>query len=78
VPALVNEILGGGQSLIGSLPFASIKCPFHHVRQGRGVRIVVGNTNIATDASRQAIMKAIARARSWYEQTTTGEANSID
>lgn len=77
VPALVNVILGRGQSLIGFPPFASIECPFHHIRQGRAVRIVVGNTNIATDASRQAIMKAIARARRWYEQITTGEISSI-
>jgi hypothetical protein len=35
------------------------------------------NTNITTEASRQAILKAIARARLWYEQLTTGEAGSI-
>jgi hypothetical protein len=41
------------------------------------VRLVVGDTNITTDASRQAILKAIARARRWYEQITTGAAESI-
>ena len=62
---------------IGLPPIASIECPFRHVRQGRALRLIVGNTNITTDASRQAILKAIARARLWYEQITTGQARSI-
>ena len=49
--------------------------PFVH--DGRAQRLIVGNTNITTEASRQAILKAIARARLWYEQLTTGEAGSI-
>ena len=77
VPALVNEILGGGQIVIGFPPFASVECPFRHVRQGRAIRLVVGDTSITTDASRQAILKAIARTRHWYEQITTGKARSI-
>ncbi len=76
-PALVNEILGGAASTAGLLPIASIDCPFRHVRQGRAVRLVVGDTNITTDASRQAILKAIARARRWYEQITRGETGSV-
>jgi DNA invertase Pin-like site-specific DNA recombinase len=56
---------------------ASIECPFRHIPQGRALRLIVGNTNITTEASRQAILKAIARARLWYEQLTTGEAGSI-
>jgi hypothetical protein len=55
----------------------SIECPFRHIPQGRALRLIVGNTNITTEASRQAILKAIARARLWYEQLTTGEAGSI-
>jgi site-specific DNA recombinase len=77
LPALVNEILGGGEIAIGVPQIVSIECPFRHVRQGRAVRLVVGDTNITTDASRQAILKAIARARLWYEQITTGQARSI-
>ncbi len=77
VPALLNEILGGGEPAIDLPQIASIECPFRHVRQGRAVRLIVGNTNITTDASRQAILKAIARARQWYEQITTGKATSI-
>ncbi len=56
---------------------ASIECPFRHIPQGRALRLIVGNTNITTDASRQAILKAIARVRLWYEQLTTGDAVSI-
>ena len=61
--SLVNEILGGAASIACLLPIASIECPFRHVRQGRAVRLVVGNANLTTDASRKAILKAIARAR---------------
>jgi hypothetical protein len=79
VPALVNEIFGaGGGSTAGLLPIAVIECPFHHVRQGRAVRLVVGNTSLTTYASRMAILKAIARARRWYEQITSGEVSSIE
>jgi hypothetical protein len=77
VPALVNEIFGGDQPGIGFPPFASVECSIRHVQQGRALRLIVGNTSITTDASRQAILKAIARARQWYEQITTGKATNI-
>ena len=77
VLALVNEILGGKSPTLGLTKTASIECPFRHVRQGRAVRLVVGNSSLTTDASRNAILKAIARARRWYEQLTTGEAESV-
>jgi hypothetical protein len=51
--------------------------PLPPYSQGRALRLIVGNTNITTEASRQAIFKAVARARLWYEQLTTGEAGSI-
>ena len=56
---------------------ASIECPFRHISQGRALRLIVGNTNITTEASRQAILKAIARAHHCYEQITTGKATNI-
>jgi len=77
VPELLKEILGGDRFSIDLPQIASIECPFRHVRQGRAVRLVVGDTNITTDASRQAILKAIARARRWYEQITTGKSSNI-
>lgn len=39
--------------------------------------MIGGDTNITTDASRQVILKVIARVRLWYEQLTTGDAVSI-
>jgi hypothetical protein len=77
VPALVNEILGGKSPTLGLTQTASIECPFRHVRQGRAVRLVVGESSLTSDASRKAILKAIARARTWYQQLTTGEAESV-
>ncbi|MGC1363626.1 MAG: zinc ribbon domain-containing protein, partial [Silvibacterium sp.] len=74
VPALVNEILGGKSPTLILTKTASIECPFRHVR---AVRLVVGESSLTTDASRKAILKAIARARNWYEQLTTGEAESV-
>ncbi|MGA3333167.1 MAG: hypothetical protein ABSC62_03270 [Terracidiphilus sp.] len=56
---------------------SSIECPFRHIPQGRALRLIVGNTNITTEASGQAILKAIARARQWYEQIATGKATNI-
>jgi len=38
---------------------------------------VLGEASLTTDASRQAILKAIARARCWYDQLTRGEVDSI-
>jgi DNA invertase Pin-like site-specific DNA recombinase len=77
VPALINEILGASSIPIAIPQNASIECPFHHVRQGRALRLIIANTSITTDASRRAIIKAIARARTWYEQITSGEISSI-
>jgi len=64
------------------LPFnlpsiATIDCPFRHIPQGRALRLIVGNSQTTTDASRQAIPKAIARARRWYEQIIEGEVTGL-
>jgi hypothetical protein len=86
---LIQQLLGknavntrGGDTPVPPQPHlrlvASIECPFRHISQGRALRLIVGNTNITTEASRQAILKAIARARLWYEQLTTGEASIIE
>ncbi len=77
LPAVVNEILGSDSSAAGLPPIASLDCAFRHVQQGRALRLIIGDTSITSDASRQAILKAIARARHWYEQITTGQARSI-
>ena len=77
IPALVTEILGSGLSAPGLPLIATIETHFRHVQRGHALRLVVGNTNITTEASRVSILKAIARARLWYEQITKGEARSI-
>ena len=77
VPAIVHEILGPDPAATGLPPFASLDCAFRHIQQGRALRLIIGETSITTDASRQAILTAIARARRWYEQITTGEARSV-
>ncbi len=77
VPALINEVLSTRANTTGLPQIVSIDCPFRHVRQGRAVRLVVGDANLTTDASRRAILRAIARARHWYEQLTTGQAASL-
>jgi hypothetical protein len=90
VPQFIQQLLGNnastadnraGNTTVPSQDHlqlsASIECPFRHISQGRALRLIVGNTNITTEASRQAILKAIARARLWYEQLTTGKAGSI-
>jgi site-specific DNA recombinase len=56
---------------------ASIECAFRHVSQGKSIRLIVGNSQITTEASRLAILKAIARARLWYEQLIEGVAPSV-
>jgi len=76
VPAVVSEILGSDLAA-GLPPIASLNCTFRHVQQGRALRLVIGDTRITTDASRHAILKAIARARHWYAQITTGQVRSI-
>ena len=90
VPQFIQQLLGNNTSMADSRAgnttgtpqahlqlIASIECPFRHIPQGRALRLIVGDTNITTQASRQAILKAVARARLWYEQLTTGEAGSI-
>lgn len=89
VPQFIQQLLGnnpddsqGGNTTVPPQAHlqlvVSIECPFRHISQGRALRLIVGNTNITTEVSRQAILKAIARARLWYEQLTTGEASSIE
>jgi len=77
LPALIYEIPGTGSLPISVPQNTSIECPFHHVEQGRALRLIIANTSITTDASRQAIIKAIARVRTWYEFIVSGETSSI-
>ncbi len=39
--------------------------------------MIIAGATVTSEASRQAVLKAIARARTWYEQLTTGKTGSI-
>ncbi len=89
VPKLIQQLTGSDASFTGgpanqkqALPFyvppiATIDCPFRHVPQRRALRLIVGSKQITTDSNRQAILKAIARARRWYEQIIAGEVTGL-
>jgi hypothetical protein len=88
VPQLIQQLTSStsfaGNAVDGARPtpaglphIAAIDCPFRHVPQGRALRLIVGSNQITTDASRQAILKAIARARRWYEQIVAGDVTGL-
>jgi site-specific DNA recombinase len=54
-----------------------LTCPFRFVRHGKALRLIIGNDQAPPVASSAAILKAVARARLWYDQIVTGEAASI-
>jgi hypothetical protein len=47
------------------------------VSQGKAICIVLGNDRPASTESTAAIIKAVARARMWYDEIVAGEVNSI-
>lgn len=51
--------------------------PFRHAPQGKALKLVIGNGGNDSSASSQAIAKAIARARSWYELIVAGNATGL-
>jgi hypothetical protein len=55
----------------------SLSAPFRHVVQGKAVKLVIGNGLSQSSASREAIVKAIARARSWYELIVEGRVSGL-
>jgi DNA invertase Pin-like site-specific DNA recombinase len=89
IPQLIQQITGSAASTTSTPatkslttplslpPLATINCAFRHIPQGRALRLIVGSNQITTDASRQAIPKAIARARRWYEQIIAGEVTGL-
>jgi len=83
LPVLIHKLFGGDAAGQGHFaaekftPIASITCPFRHVQQGRTLRLIVGDGQLATDASRQAIVRAIACARQWYLHIVSGEASCL-
>ncbi len=55
----------------------SLKASFRHISQGKTLKLVIGNDRTESAASREAIAKAIARARSWYDQIVEGGASGL-
>ena len=73
--------LQGKQSAVGignrHMQTFSLRASFRHVAQGKALKLVVGNGPCQSSASREAIAKAIARARSWYELIVQGRISGL-
>ena len=57
--------------------FVWLSCPFRQARQGKALRLIIGNNQAPAATSTLAILKAIARARMLYHQIASGEAISV-
>jgi DNA invertase Pin-like site-specific DNA recombinase len=55
----------------------SLRASFRHVAQGKSVKLVIGHGPSQSSASREAIAKAVARARSWYEMIVQGKVSGL-
>jgi site-specific DNA recombinase len=50
---------------------------FRHIPQGKALKLIIGDGGTDSSASKEAIAKAIARARSWYELIVAGKATGL-
>jgi site-specific DNA recombinase len=55
----------------------SLNASFRHVAQGKALKLVIGNGLGQSSPSREAIARAIARARSWYELFVEGRVSGL-
>jgi hypothetical protein len=55
----------------------SLRASFRHVAQGKALKLVIANGPSQSSASREAITKALARARSWYELIVQGKVSGL-
>ncbi|WP_109486852.1 recombinase family protein [Occallatibacter savannae] len=55
----------------------SMDTPFRHVPQGSALKLVIGNIRPESSQSREAVPKALARARDWYELILSGKFASL-
>jgi hypothetical protein len=55
----------------------TVSCSFQRLPQGNALRLILGTTQPPLPTSVTAILKAIARARLWYQQIVSGEATSL-
>jgi site-specific DNA recombinase len=76
--ALIHQLAGKtAPPSAASHEVLRLECPFRHAVQGKAVRLIVGEQLPPPAASTQAILKAIARARTWRDQIIAGEASGI-
>jgi hypothetical protein len=81
---ILHELLGPdsagqcAQAAAKFLPIASVTCPFKHMASGRSLRLVIGKDRLSNNRSRQLILRAIARARQWYQRIIDGEATCLN
>jgi hypothetical protein len=61
----------------GNVQTFSPKTSFRHIAQGKSLKLVIGNERSASSASREAIAKAIFRARAWYDLIVQGKASGL-
>ena len=73
VPQGRQETRTGNQHL----QIFSLYASFRHVAHGKVLKLVIGNGPSQSSASRKAIAKAIARARSWYELMMQGRVSGL-
>jgi hypothetical protein len=82
--AVLHELLGSdpaGQRVQAAgkfLAIASVTCPFKHIGSRRTLRLVIDKDRLSNDRSRQLILRAIARARGWYQRIVDGEATCLN
>ncbi len=72
------QVLSGkppvGESKSTNPQTLSLKASFRHIPQGNALKLVIGNDRTESAAGKEAIAKAIARSRSWYDQIVQGRA----
>ena len=55
----------------------SLRCAFRHTRQGKVLRLIIGDAGDPLAINSLAILKAFAQARTWQQQLISGEAQGI-
>jgi DNA invertase Pin-like site-specific DNA recombinase len=55
----------------------TLSCPFQQSRHGNELRLIFGNNQPDPTRSNAAIIRAIARARLWYDEIVSGEVGGI-
>ena len=74
----VQELLGKEPAQSAAIKEThSLRCAFHHARQGKTLRLIIGDTSDPLAVNSLAILKAVAQARTWQQQLISGEAQGI-